>query len=104
MAQVLVSLTFPPNSKPLLHQLVVDGKLHCIKDVLNQCAKQTKTSKASVIDINQVDADGCTLLVLALKNKHYDIAKYFLKTFNNKLDLNIKNNKASNAITLAYKS
>lgn len=81
-----------------------DGKLMLLKDVLNSMAKHSKAPKTSIININEVDDDNSTIIVLALRHRHFDIARFLLKTFNNKLDLNIRNKKQQNAIILTYKS
>jgi ankyrin repeat protein len=55
-----------------------------------------------VVDINGIDQDDSTCLILALKNKHVEIARYFLKNHYSTLDIMIKS-KFGNSINLALK-
>ena len=55
-----------------------------------------------MVDINGMDQDDSTCLVLALKNKHVEIARYFLKNHYGTMDIMIKS-KFGNSINLALK-
>ena len=56
-----------------------------------------------MVDINALDQEDSTSIVIALKNKHIDIAKYFLKNFSESLDIVPRSKKFGNAINLAIK-
>jgi len=56
------------------------------------------------INVNSVDQDESTALVIALKNRHLDICRFLLKYHGEKMDLTIKSAKLGNAISLAMKN
>ena len=56
-----------------------------------------------IIDINEQDHDEATPLVMALKNRHNEIAKYLLKFHPDAVNIQIKSKKHGNAINLAIK-
>jgi hypothetical protein len=45
-------LKYSSKKLSLLHQLVEDGKLLFLKDILNKCSKSSKISKQPFLDIN----------------------------------------------------
>lgn len=86
---------YPPKNRSILHQLAEDNKLYLLRELLDQDLD---------LDINQVDDDNSTALVIALKNKHLDFAKFLLKNHSDKIDIQIKSKKLGNAINLAMRS
>ena len=56
-----------------------------------------------MVDINGVDQDDSTCITIALKNKHVEIARYFLKNHHENMDIMIKSKKYGNTINLALK-
>ena len=53
--------------------------------------------------MNELDHDDATPLVMALKNRHNEIAKYLLKFHSESLNIQLKSKKHGNAINLAIK-
>ena len=70
-----------------------------IKDILNL----NHAYSGGVIDINRVDDEESTSIVIALKNKHTDIAKFLIRYHSDNLDILVKSKKLGNAINLAIK-
>ena len=56
------------------------------------------------LNINQPDDDNSTTLVIALKNKFIDLAKFLIKNHSDKIDILVKSRKLGNAINLAMRS
>jgi len=56
-----------------------------------------------MLDINELDADDATLLIVALKNRYNDIAKYLLKHHGENLNITHKSKRQNNAVLLAIK-
>lgn len=56
------------------------------------------------IDINQIDDENSTALIIALKNKHLGLSRYIIRTHQDKIDILIKSRKLGNAINLAIRS
>lgn len=86
---------YPPKNRGILHQLAEDNKLYLLQELLNQELD---------LNINEVDDENSTALVIALKNKYLDFAKFLLKNHSDKIDIQIKSKKLGNAINLAMRS
>ena len=71
-----------------------------IKDVLNL----NFIYHNGIINLNKVDDENSTPIVIALKNKYTDIAKFLLRYHSERLDITIKSKKLGNALNLAIKS
>lgn len=63
-----------------------------------------KLDRLPVIDLNIIDSEESTALLIALKNNQVDISLYFLKNYLDQLDIKLKSKKQGNAINLAIKS
>ena len=61
-------------------------------------------SRSYDLNINQVDDENSTPLVIALKHKFLEFAKYLLKNHSDKIDILIKSKRLGNAINLAMRS
>ncbi|CDW79052.1 leucine rich repeat family protein [Stylonychia lemnae] len=59
-----------PKYRSILHYLCLYGHLHLLKDVLRACPK---------INLNQIDQDGTSPLILAFKNKQNKVISFLLK-------------------------
>lgn len=83
--------------------MVEDNKLVLFRDLINlNAANKDKDGKA-IININELDAEDATPLVMALKNRHNEIAKYLLKFHTEALNIQVKSKKHGNAINLAIR-
>jgi hypothetical protein len=63
-------LIYPPKNRCILHQLAEDDKLCLLMQVITQNKE---------IDINQIDDENSTALIIALKNKYLALARYLIR-------------------------
>ena len=61
-------------------------------------------SRSYDLNINQVDDENSTPLVIALKHKFLEFAKFLLKNHSERIDILIKSKRLGNAINLAMRS
>ena len=80
-----------------------DNKLVLFRDLINLNSTYKGKDSKPIIDINEQDHDEATPLVMALKNRHNEIAKYLLKFHSESVNIQIKSKKHGNAINLAIK-
>ena len=88
-------LLYAPKNRCILHQLAEDNKL---------CLMQELMGRNYDLNINQPDDENSTALVIALKNKFVDFAKFLIKNHSDKIDILVKSRKLGNAINLAMRS
>lgn len=99
LAEVVKNIKYPPTYRPLLHQLAEDNSSAMFKDAYHFIVSNTPSSNQTPIDINLADSEDQTCLLIALKHKHVDIAKFILKVFNDKVDLNYSSKKPKESPT-----
>jgi len=75
----LTNLKYGPKDRTILHQLVEDNKLVLLRDLLNLNSQYKDSAGKPILDINELDQDQATPLVMSLKNGHDEVAKYLLK-------------------------
>lgn len=100
---ILDSLKYGPKERSILHQLVEDNKLVLFRDLINLNAGSKGKDGKPIININELDHEDATPLVMALKNRHNEIAKYLLKFHAETLNIQVKSKKHGNAINLAIR-
>ena len=97
------NLKYGPKERSIIHQLIEDNKLVLFRDLINLNSIYKDNAGKPIIDINEQDHDEATPLVMALKNRCNEIAKYLLKFHPDSLNIQIKSKKHGNAINLAIK-
>ena len=98
-----MSLKYGPKERSIIHQLVEDNKIVLFRDLINLNSQFKDKDDQPIIDINEVNHDQATPLIMSLKNKHNDIAKYLLKFHADSINIQIKSKKHGNAINSAIK-
>jgi len=68
--EIIRKLTYPPKNRCILHQLAEDDK---------QCLLMQVVTQNPDIDINQIDDENSTALIIALKNKHLSFSRYLIR-------------------------
>ena len=69
-------LRFKHKSRTLIHQLAISGHLYLLKSAV---AVLGMNRPHTSLDVNALDEDKSTALVLALKQKRFEFVKYLLR-------------------------
>ena len=74
--QQVKKLKFKHKGRSLLHQLATNGHLYLLKATVSVLGmNRSETS----LDVNALDEDSSTALVLAMKQKRFEFVKYLLR-------------------------